>query len=179
MTKEEIIEAFKFIVKKCDKIINTDKYVNIDEHLIDTVEDIAELCNRIIDGQFGDILEGSKHPSLPSNLDEAAEKYADRHGFRVPYDGSNDFYDKVDVKASLEGFKAGAEWMAGQGWHDITETPSIFGFYLVIHEKGWCAANYMGEGVICESGWVEAINHIEIKHPQKWLDLRDLIPKKQ
>lgn len=64
-------------------------------------------------------------------------------------------------------------------WHDVTETPSIFGFYLVIHEKGWCVANYMGKGTVCESGWVEAIHHIEIEHPQKWLDLIDLILKKQ
>ena len=58
----------------------------------------------------------SCQPSLPSNLDEAAEEYADKHGFRVPYDGSNNFYDKVDVKASLEGFKAGAKWMAERGF---------------------------------------------------------------
>lgn len=49
------------------------------------------------------------------DLEAAAEKYADKHGFRVPYDGSNNYYDDVDVKASKEGFKAGAEWMAGQG----------------------------------------------------------------
>ena len=39
-----------------------------------------------------------------------AEDYADMHGFRVPYDGSNNFYDETDVKASLEGFVAGANW---------------------------------------------------------------------
>jgi len=50
----------------------------------------------------------------PVDLEKAAEKYADKHGFRVPYDGSNNFYDDVDVKASLEGFKAGAKWMAEQ-----------------------------------------------------------------
>lgn len=45
------------------------------------------------------------------DLDEAAEEYADKHGFRVPYDGSINYYDDVDVKASKEGFLAGAEWM--------------------------------------------------------------------
>ena len=63
-------------------------------------------------------------PSLPSNLDKAAEEYADEHRFRIPYDGSNNFYDKVDVKASLDGFKAGAEWMAGQGWIDDGRMPA-------------------------------------------------------
>lgn len=48
------------------------------------------------------------------DLEKEAEDYADKHGFRVPYDGSNKFYDDVDVKASLEGFKAGAKWMEEQ-----------------------------------------------------------------
>ena len=115
-----------------------------------------------------ELVQNYHQPSLPSNLDEAAEEYADGENPTCPCE-----------ECLIKTFKAGAEWMAGQGWHDVTETPSIFGFYLVIHEKGWCVANYMGKGVVCESGWVEAINHIEIEHPQKWLDLRDLIPKKQ
>lgn len=51
-----------------------------------------------------------KQPS--EDKEEVAEKYADKHGFRVPYDGSNNYYDDVDVKASKEGFLAGAEWGA-------------------------------------------------------------------
>lgn len=49
------------------------------------------------------------------DLEEAADEYADKHGFRVPYDGSNNYYDDVDVKASKEGFLAGAEWALNQG----------------------------------------------------------------
>lgn len=52
----------------------------------------------------------------PKELEEAADKYSEKHGFRVPYDGSNNFYDAVDVKASKEGFIAGAEWAFRQGW---------------------------------------------------------------
>lgn len=48
------------------------------------------------------------------SLEEAAEEYAEKHGFRVPYDGSENFYDDVDVKASKEGFIAGAEWQKEQ-----------------------------------------------------------------
>lgn len=43
----------------------------------------------------------------PNDLEEAADEYAEKHGFRVPYDGSDNFYDDVDVKASKEGFIAG------------------------------------------------------------------------
>jgi flagellar biosynthesis chaperone FliJ len=48
--------------------------------------------------------------NVQKDLEEAADEYAEKHGFRVPYDGSNNFYDEVDVKASKEGFIAGAEW---------------------------------------------------------------------
>lgn len=43
--------------------------------------------------------------SLPSQeeIDEQIDKYA----FRVPYDGSNNFYDEV----ALKHFKAGIEWL--------------------------------------------------------------------
>lgn len=42
-------------------------------------------------------------------LEKEAGDYADKHAFRVPYDGSNKFYDDVDFKASKEGYIAGAE----------------------------------------------------------------------
>lgn len=64
------------------------------------------------------------------DLEEAAEKYADKHGFRVPYDGSNNYYDDVDVKASKEGFKAGAEWMAKQGVTFTAAVDHYEDFYL-------------------------------------------------
>ena len=43
--------------------------------------------------------------SLPSQeeIDEQIDKYA----FRVPYDGSNSFYDEV----ALKHYKAGIEWL--------------------------------------------------------------------
>ena len=46
-----------------------------------------------------------------SKIEEMANEYADNHGFRVPYDGSDNFYDDVDVKASKEGFMAGANYV--------------------------------------------------------------------
>jgi hypothetical protein len=41
---------------------------------------------------------------------ETLEEAADKYGFRVPYDGSNDFYDKEVIKH----FIAGAKWMQEQ-----------------------------------------------------------------
>jgi hypothetical protein len=42
-----------------------------------------------------------------AELEKEAGDYADNHAFRVPYDGSNRFYDDVDFKASKEGYIAG------------------------------------------------------------------------
>ena len=42
-------------------------------------------------------------------LEKEADDYAEIHAFRVPYDGSNKFYDDVDFKASKEGYLAAAE----------------------------------------------------------------------
>lgn len=47
----------------------------------------------------------SAEPSLPSNLDEAAEIYADESCF-----------DDPEFTATKLAFEAGAEWMAGQGF---------------------------------------------------------------
>ena len=59
-------------------------------------------------------------------IEKAANEFAEKHGFRVPYDGSNEFYDKVDVRASKDGFKAGAEfvdkhWQEKTRWIPIKE----------------------------------------------------------
>jgi len=54
------------------------------------------------------IYERIKNYSPASNLDEAAEEYAP--------DFSNDFTSKAAVEAMRDAFKAGAEWMAGQGY---------------------------------------------------------------
>ena len=54
MTQEELRNVFKYIVKKCDMLINNDKY-EADDYTQDTIEDIAEICNQILDGDFGKI----------------------------------------------------------------------------------------------------------------------------
>lgn len=52
MTEQELTNMFKYIVFKCDSIINNDKY-KPDTFTQDTVEDIAELCNHVLDGDYG------------------------------------------------------------------------------------------------------------------------------
>ena len=59
MTKEEIINLLNFIIRKCDCVINNKNYT-ADDFVQDKVEDIAEMCHRVLDGQFGEILEADK-----------------------------------------------------------------------------------------------------------------------
>jgi chromosome segregation ATPase len=44
-----------------------------------------------------------------NELKKEAKNYAERHAFRIPYDGSNKFYDDVDYKASVKAYLASAE----------------------------------------------------------------------
>lgn len=56
MTNTELVNALKYIVSKCDLIINH-RYYKADDWTQDNVEDIAELCNRMLDGQYGPLIE--------------------------------------------------------------------------------------------------------------------------
>jgi len=56
MTQEELTNVFKYIVKKCDMLINNGDY-EADAYTQDAVEDIAELCNHILDGDYGKLVE--------------------------------------------------------------------------------------------------------------------------
>lgn len=56
-------------------------------------------------------------------LEEKAEEYAEKHAFRIPYDGSNKFYDDVDFKASKEGYLAGVK-ENGFKIHNLNKDPT-------------------------------------------------------
>jgi hypothetical protein len=114
---------------------------------------------------------GEFYPITNSRVDKAAEEYEKKHTYQQ-YDGGG-LTPEYDATLA-ESFIAGAEWKTQMGWHDADETPSIFGTYLLIHKGGWCVANYLGKGVVCESGWVESINKIAVDNPLKWFDLREL-----
>lgn len=65
---------------------------------------------------------------IDEDLEKTADDYADKHGFRVLYDASKTFYDDVDVKASREGFIAGAQWKEEQILQNADE-------YIIDDEK--------------------------------------------
>ena len=67
MTQEELTNVFKYIVEKCDMLINNGNY-EADDYTQDTVEDIAELCNHILDGDYGKLVE-VKEVDLEKEMD--------------------------------------------------------------------------------------------------------------
>lgn len=68
MTQEDFINTLKYIVNKCDMLINNDNY-EADVHTQDTVEEIAELCNNIIDYESRKLFEAKK-----TELDKVQEE---------------------------------------------------------------------------------------------------------
>jgi len=68
-------------------------------------------------------IEALSKPSLPSTLDDAAENYA--WGKEEPLAEGERL--SVFFKPRADAFKAGAEWMAGQGWSmdgEVTDMPT-------------------------------------------------------
>ena len=68
VTREELINVFKYIVKKCDMLINNGNY-EADAYTQNTVEDIAELCNHILDEDYGKLIE-VKEEDLEKEIDK-------------------------------------------------------------------------------------------------------------
>ena len=113
---------FDKCVENCDPVVMKNVSDEIDEMLEKeqkTKRKQSPALKKIVDNLSEEKLAKTRAEmktveTEPVDLEKAAEEYADKHGFRVPYDGSDKYYDDVDVKASLEGFKAGAKWMAEQ-----------------------------------------------------------------
>lgn len=86
-------------------------------------------------------------PSLPSNIDEAAEEYADYNSQRWHEDGDV-YYDHSKI---VDAFKAGAEWMEGQGSSfkvNVEEVP----------QGHWYAGLHLGKCAEEEENALKSIN---------------------
>lgn len=89
-----------------------------------------DIANSALDYVLEEIIPSLQHTSIPSNLDEAAKEYEDW----VESYSQSDFPTCISFR---DAFKAGAEWMAGQG-----ETQEHF----VI---GSIAGSPVGPAVVC------------------------------
>lgn len=102
MTKEEAVNILNGYMSGRIDAESTELY-----HAIELVVDILEL-----------------QPSLSSNLDEAAEEYAYNNWEDNDYHtGASEGLPFDAIGHAEKCFKAGAEWMAGQGWIDDGSMP--------------------------------------------------------
>ena len=104
-------------------------------------------------------------PSLPSNLDEAVHEYMEHIPESEP-ELMDSFYTWDQMEAA---FKAGAEWMAGQGWISVDEKlPDLDEEVIVLTDEHNTAPIYkIGFGHIVDvercidyNGW----NHPGVKY---------------
>jgi hypothetical protein len=120
MTQQELINVFKYIVKKCDMLINNGDY-EADAYTQDTVEDIAELCNHILDGDYGKLVEVKEMQEEPvsEDLEEACKEW-----LRPQLDKSYANYGEAkmmeltrfDGYAMLDAIEFGAQWQKENLW---------------------------------------------------------------
>lgn len=94
--------------KRKDCLIAHNEFRTDDPELVSFYEGKAKACAEL--SYYINSLK-QEQPSLSSNLDEAAEEYADCNSQRWHEDGDV-YYDRSKI---MDAFKAGAEWMAEQG----------------------------------------------------------------
>lgn len=100
---------------------------------------------------------------MTKELEQAADEWVEKYAFRVPYDGSNEFYDKEADKHGRAGFIAGATSPAAkayheaQGWVSVEERlPEPLDAVWMTNGNGWVALGCM---VQVEGGWHWAISN--------------------
>lgn len=99
MTQEELRNVFKYIVNKCDMLINDDCY-EADAYTQDTVEDIAELCNHILDGDYGKLVEVNE-----VDLSKEINRMWNENSDVIPYE-SRELFEYIAEHFFEFGFKA-------------------------------------------------------------------------
>ena len=114
MTEKENIIVPRWFLEIVEDILRIQNNINLEKGTGETCQDrnVKESLNGIRKLLKGEELTGmERHEKLqtylPSNLDEAAEEYADYNSRRWHEDGDV-YYDHSKI---MDAFKAGAEWM--------------------------------------------------------------------
>lgn len=100
---EKYIDAKKLIAEINERLmdVNLEKLGNFGSHRVWAYNDVKDIICSLQQEQ----------PSLPTNLDEVAEKYANR-GISS---NADPYEETVAYQVVKDAFKDGAEWMAGHG----------------------------------------------------------------
>ena len=124
MTREENITVPRWFLETVEDTLRIQNNINLDKSTGETCQDrnVKESLNGLRKLLRGEELTGGERlenlqPPLPSNLDEAAEETAKKY-----YCSCLEKHNETGICDGCENvklsFKAGAEWMAGQGYVD-------------------------------------------------------------
>ena len=119
MTQEELTNTFKYIVKKCDMLINNGDY-EADAYTQDTVEDIAELCNHILDGDYGKLVEAKE-----VNLEKEIKDYFNNQPIITRSKGVDYQLIPSGEEIAKHFFEFGKNVSNPLTWRDIAEIDKI------------------------------------------------------
>lgn len=150
MTQKENIVIPRWFLERIEDTLRIQNNINLDEKDGETCQDrnIKESLNGVRKLLRGEELTGGERlerlqPSLPSNLDEAANNYC--VDIRLGYPRVMDETDRFIYNA----FKAGAEWMAEQG-ETFNGFMSVSGKRSLIAIEGSSQNFKFGEDVIVQ-----------------------------
>lgn len=130
MTEKENTTVPRWFLEVVEDTLRIQNNINLEKGTGETCQDrnVKQSLNGVRKLLKGEELTGMERleklqPCLPSNLDEAAEKYANKEFPDEPSCGqwgTGDYEPPVDMEYPREiakdSFKAGAEWMARQGY---------------------------------------------------------------
>lgn len=156
MTQEDNIIVPRWFLENVEDTLRIQNNINLDEKTGETCQDrnVRESLNGLRKLLKGEELTGMERleklqPSLPSKLDKVAEEYANTHYgefFEVEYEFGDPIETIIDDKPFVYGaFKAGAEWMAGQGINIesnvvLTQEEDTCRPYLALQDFGYMPA---------------------------------------
>lgn len=79
---------------------------------------------------------------MTKELEQAADEWVEKYAFRVPYDGSNEFYDKEADKHGRAGFIAGATSPAAKAYWEQQGINADFLLWLVVNKWEYDFVNH-------------------------------------
>lgn len=131
MTKEDNIIVPRWFIEVVENTLQIQNNINLNKKTGETCQDrnIIQSLNGIRKLLKGEELTGMERieklqPSLPSNLDEAAENTLNNYKpiLREPQDGLSEGLAYYSILQMLSMFKAGAEWAFGQEKYESPKT---------------------------------------------------------
>ena len=158
MTREEVKDLLKFIIRKCDLIINNKNYT-ADDYVQDKVEDIAEMCHRVLDGQFGEIAPNTDVADAPYAIvtNTKTGKWF-RAKFRMTLKSRTCVNPTVTIVPESINDTISVLGMPLTDW-DYLPKEECVGFNKKLHVEIFNADKVKQDEYFLYNAWIQSINH--------------------